>query len=267
MDGAGTISGRWSLAAGRAAIKGCRICHGPTLPGMRLCTQCKAALKRARQETVSELVPARARAVRAPRASKAPPQVEAGPPRAAPNFAEVRAMAIVLSVVAAAAVGYAALRLARAVPATLPSPPVASASAPAVAEPAPATRSEPTVPTAAPLERPTLFVAPASAWQVVRPPAPKRAAEPAPPPPEPPATERFAAATEPPAPQPAVAPVPRPAPVPDRWQLMGDAITRCGREGFFAGVICEQRVRLQYCEGYWGQAAQCPGGIANDHGQ
>ena len=55
MDGAGTISGRWALAAGRAAIKGCHICHGPTLPGMRLCTQCKAALKRARQETVSEL--------------------------------------------------------------------------------------------------------------------------------------------------------------------------------------------------------------------
>lgn len=289
MDGAGTISGRWSLAAGRAAIKGCRICHGPTLPGMRLCTQCKAALKRARQETVSELVPARAPAARAPRASKVAPEVEAAPARApaarapraskaapevgvAPqgagsNFGGARATAIVLSVVAAAGVGYAALRLARAVPATLPSPPVATAPAPA-ADPAPAARSEPTVPAAAPRERPTLFVAPASASQVVRPPAPKRAPEPAPPlPPEPPATARFAAATEPPAPQPAVAPVPLPAPAPDRWQLMTDAITRCGHEGFFAGVICEQRVRLQYCEGYWGQAPQCPSGIANDHGQ
>ena len=177
-------------------------------------------------------------------------------------------MATVLSVVAAAAVGYAALRLARVVPATLPSPPVVSAPAPAAADPAPEARSEPIVPAAVPRERPTLFVAPASASQVVRPPASKRAPEPAPPPPpDQPATARFAAATEPPAPQPAVAPAPRPAPAPDRWQLMADAITRCGREGFLAGVICEQRVRLQYCEGYWGEAAQCPSGIANDHGQ
>lgn len=48
---------------------------------------------------------------------------------------------------------------------------------------------------------------------------------------------------------------------------MADAISQCGRQGFLAGVICEQRVRLQYCEGYWGQAAQCPSGIPNDHGR
>jgi hypothetical protein len=46
---------------------------------------------------------------------------------------------------------------------------------------------------------------------------------------------------------------------------MADAIAQCGREGFFAGVVCEQRVRLQYCEGHWGQAAQCPNGIVNEH--
>jgi hypothetical protein len=48
---------------------------------------------------------------------------------------------------------------------------------------------------------------------------------------------------------------------------MADQVARCGRDGFLAGVICEQRVRLKYCEGYWGQVAQCPSGIANDHGQ
>jgi hypothetical protein len=58
----------------------------------------------------------------------------------------------------------------------------------------------------------------------------------------------------------------REAPAPDRWQVMSDQIARCGREGFFAGVICEQRVRIKYCEGYWGSAPQCPSGIANDHG-
>ena len=48
---------------------------------------------------------------------------------------------------------------------------------------------------------------------------------------------------------------------------MAEGIARCGGENFFAGVICEQKVRLQYCEGYWGRVAQCPNGIANDHGQ
>ena len=80
---------------------------------------------------------------------------------------------------------------------------------------------------------------------------------------------RSATAIEPP---PAPAPVleappqPRPAP-PDRWQLMADAIARCSREDFISGVICEQRVRIDYCDGYWGQVAQCPSGISNDHGR
>ena len=30
-----------------------------------------------------------------------------------------------------------------------------------------------------------------------------------------------------------------------------------GSETFFAGVICEQRVRLRYCEGFWGDVPQC----------
>jgi len=64
----------------------------------------------------------------------------------------------------------------------------------------------------------------------------------------------------------AVSPV-REAPAPDRWQVMADQIVRCGRDGFFAGVMCEQRVRLKYCDGYWGQVAQCPSGIPNDHGR
>ncbi len=271
MDGAGTISGRWALATGRAAIKGCRICQGPTLPGMRLCTQCKAALKRARQETVSELIPApplRAPAARSRRGPKAEPAVEAAPPRARSTLGGARATAIVLSVVAAMAVGYAALRFARAVPATLPAPPVASTAAPAAPAPGPAARPEPAAPVAR--QAPTLFVAPASASRLVRAPAPKRAPEAAPAalPPEPPATARFAAATEPPAAPPVAAPpASSPAPKPNRWQLMAEALAQCGRDGFLAGVICDQRTRLQYCEGYWGQVAQCPNGIPNDHGQ
>jgi len=66
--------------------------------------------------------------------------------------------------------------------------------------------------------------------------------------PAPPPTAPAVATVEPPAPapEPEPAPVVRPAPAPDRWQLMADAIAQCGREGFFAGVIYEQRVRIQY---------------------
>ena len=44
---------------------------------------------------------------------------------------------------------------------------------------------------------------------------------------------------------------------------MRDALTQCDREGVFAGVICGQKVRIQYCEGYWGKVATCPGPTAN----
>jgi hypothetical protein len=88
--------------------------------------------------------------------------------------------------------------------------------------------------------------------------------------PAPPPVDRFPAAIEPaaPPPVPQPAPAPRPAPPPrDRWQIMADEIAQCGRDGFFSGVICEQKIRIKYCEGYWGQTAQCPSGIPNDHGQ
>lgn len=135
MDGAGTISGRWALAAGRAAIEGCRICHGPTLPGTRLCTQCKAALKRARQETVSELVPPLKRS--APRAGtrqRAPRATVAAPERARISPLALRGTALVLLLFAAVAVAFGALRFAQpaaslpdaqeaqAVPSATPSP-------------------------------------------------------------------------------------------------------------------------------------------------
>jgi hypothetical protein len=38
----------------------------------------------------------------------------------------------------------------------------------------------------------------------------------------------------------------------------GEALGRCANEGGFSGFICDQRVRLASCEGYWGRVAQCP---------
>ena len=239
---------------------------------MRLCTQCKAALKRARQETVSELIPAPARTRSARdvrRAAATKPRAEPAHARSQHRFGASRIAAIVLCVVAAAGVGYGALHFVRSTPAALPMPPVA---APSIPDPAPAPAAAPLAeakPAPPRTEAVTPFVPPLqrSPSKPAERAATKRVADPPPPVPEAPTIARFAAATEPPTPQPAPEPpAPRPAPAPDRWQLMADAIDKCGREGFLAGVICEQRVRLQYCEGYWGKAAQCPSGIVNDHG-
>ena len=35
------------------------------------------------------------------------------------------------------------------------------------------------------------------------------------------------------------------------------ALKKCSDEKFVAGVICEQKARLRYCEGKWGQVPQC----------
>ena len=57
------------------------------------------------------------------------------------------------------------------------------------------------------------------------------------------------------------------APILDRWQLLTAGLGRCAGDDLFARGSCEQLARVQYCEGYWGQVAMCPGGIGNDHGQ
>ncbi len=80
----------------------------------------------------------------------------------------------------------------------------------------------------------------------------------------PPAAEPSIAATQPdpaPRPQPEAAPAPA---APDRWQLLSEAVARCAGEGVLGGVICEQRARWQYCDGYWGKVAQCPGAMTSD---
>jgi hypothetical protein len=48
---------------------------------------------------------------------------------------------------------------------------------------------------------------------------------------------------------------------------MIDAIARCPRDDISNRVSCEQRLRAQYCEGHWGQVAQCASIPYSDHGQ
>jgi hypothetical protein len=49
---------------------------------------------------------------------------------------------------------------------------------------------------------------------------------------------------------------------------MSEELRRCQSESFLARVVCDQRVRLRFCDGYWGKVAQCPGNVVNpDRGQ
>ena len=270
MDGAGTLSGRWALGAGRAPTSGCAICHGPRLPGARLCAPCKAALKRARLETVADLVPVPADAAAAAEAArrrraKARSAAKASRPR---RRQRLLVPALAIAVAALAAGGYLALRVAR----PTVDPVAASTTSRTQRTPVPVVHADPPV------------VVPAEAKSLVEPPAPPPhpayAAHPArvaqkriveAPTVNTAPVDRFPPPTQPVvatpvAPADMVLPA-REAPAPDRWQVMADQVARCGRESFLAGVICEQRVRLKYCEGYWGVAAQCPSGVPNDHGQ
>jgi hypothetical protein len=53
----------------------------------------------------------------------------------------------------------------------------------------------------------------------------------------------------------------------DRWRRMEEEASRCTREDFIARVVCGQRVRFRYCDGYWGKVTQCPANPAPERGQ
>lgn len=43
---------------------------------------------------------------------------------------------------------------------------------------------------------------------------------------------------------------------PTRWQSMDEALAACSG-GFFERVLCRQRTRIAFCDGYWGRVPQC----------
>ncbi|MEP7062438.1 MAG: hypothetical protein ABI881_08565 [Betaproteobacteria bacterium] len=66
-----------------------------------------------------------------------------------------------------------------------------------------------------------------------------------------------------PAPEPraAAAPAAKAAPRADRWAQMANEMNACAGN-FLERVVCEQKVRIHYCDGYWGKVPQCPTGPA-----
>jgi hypothetical protein len=245
----------------------CPICGKQTLPGAKLCGPCRAALKRARDDSVWDMPGAPSTPVAA-----SPDAVELTPAQASrwvlgsrrfPGWRAITAAALLIAIGAAAGT-----ILARSGDAPREHD-AAAAPAPAVITAAPAA--------AAPLaDAPPPGEAPSASVPVhediVQPPRhePPHPAKPTRPPQEPPPAAPAPALEPPPVVEPtksAPAPVreaPRPA---DPWQRMKEALARCGAEDLFARIGCEYRVRTTFCDGHWGENAQCPGAPVNDHGQ
>jgi len=43
---------------------------------------------------------------------------------------------------------------------------------------------------------------------------------------------------------------------------MDTELRACGNVNFLEKVVCEQRIRNRYCDGFWGKVPQCPAGPA-----
>lgn len=245
----------------------CSICGKATGPGALLCRPCKAALKRARHLTVQDF-PGTPATVTMPGFLPSLPRSHAMPARAAApreDAGDTRRR-LVLAAIAIALLAAAAYVGQRGMAADDPGARHAAAPAPVI--PVPPTAVPPAAPTTAapatvgadlPVAAP-----PPSHGLAVRSPPPAAARAPAksrmasaPVPPTPPPPEVRSAALEVAEPVPPLPVLPAPPP-PDRWQTMADSLKRCENEGGFSGFICDQRVRLESCEGYWGRVAQCP---------
>jgi hypothetical protein len=270
----------------------CMICGGQTLPGAKLCLPCRAALRRARDDTISELLPLPRRREafafsHSPDIGRAAPLAPAARPvteravagsrsRRRLSSAQLHAAAVVAFVTAAgvltfimarelqrertpAGVADSVVQMAEpksVTPRVSPSTMLGNARDEMRSASAPVDFAEPDLPIApSPVERKS--ARPFKARGIAAKAPVVLDPLPAPAPVDPPLIITAA----PPAP----APIVRVAP-PDRVQLLAGALAKCTGD-FLARFGCEHRTRAQHCEGQWGQNPQCPAGISNDHGQ
>jgi len=262
----------------------CLICGRRSLPGAKLCADCRAARKRAFAATVTQpllmaaagskgqrlLRPSQSVAATVRRAAEQSLFVKP-PPVAKPTVARFRRADFVLLLAALGAMAvsgvYAAHRLHAPRNSDAPGP---------IAQPEGADRQAP--PTGMSVA-PTLTALKPSAAEPSAAPVTDAAPEhanktdaarrPA-------ARQRIAVAASAPL-QPlgrlaAVSPVApaveaaAPSP-PNPLEAINDGLVRCASGNFLDRGACDSRVRQQYCGGYWGRVPQCPIGIVSDHGQ
>ena len=253
---------------GRDARASCRICGQPSLPAVRLCAQCKAALKRVRHDTVSQQMPMSRRTRGGDRSRRKAREAEfeaiEGLPRRAISWGGIRFPLVLGAMVAiVGSAGYFIVRQIHAAtppdPAPLSDAPVGAVAIATQPRAAPVNSvnvapSPPPTDVAEPAGAPPVPAKPRSAVRAkavpvpMGPPAPEAAPEPPPPP------VVVAAAPPPPAPRPL-----------DKMQLLAQAFAQCPQESLLPRMICEQKARLQFCDGYWGRSPQCPNGAPENN--
>jgi hypothetical protein len=265
-------------ASRRERTTACAICRQPTAAGDRLCAPCNAALKRARDSTISEaILPARR--------GRRRPAADAPAPEVAPVVAALpRSRWIARGAWAACALtlfvaGGAWLAHTRGIAGTIaPRYAIDGPDTSAATIQAASTTVAPAPSAAAPVEK---SVAPVTAVVDEEPARPDprtlpstitmprgngtMADTPSAPAPAPPVTPPSPVVDTPLPPPVAVAP-PAPRPAPDRWQRLADQIARCASEDLFARTMCEESLRLEHCQGQWGRVAACPPRAERDYG-
>ena len=258
----------------------CAICRQPATAGDRLCAPCRAALKRARDSTVSDaMMPKRRPRRRVEAAPAAAPSASAIADPAATPAAQINWLARGIAVSLAGALFVAGgvwLMHARSNAGTIAprysvAPPESSAETIAAAA---ATRPAPVAPVHAD-KAPSAVVDHDDASRTLDPRAlpssitmPRGRAE----------TDALAAAalTQPVAPPPAPvveAPLPPPVvvaqaqarPAPDRWQRLAAELERCPGETV-RRALCQEALRIEHCEGHWGRVAACPAKVEREYG-
>jgi len=269
----------------------CRICGRATPRGAKLCLQCVAAVKRARHETVitTQILPKAGpgSAYLPSRRARAPARTflarSSWLPTKPGGWGLIAAFALFGAAIGATA--YLAIQeiaekpVAMGVPSLATDPPALHSNVELHSEPAVAESSVATVDSD---EAPSVGAAPRVSEPVQRAPAPERRSPRkranathtakretranAAPTPSLPAQQAAAenvivesvqAGPPPTLASNAIAPVP---PVRERWAGMNAALAACSQENFIAGVLCTERVRLEYCDGFWGQVPQCRAG-------
>jgi hypothetical protein len=262
----------------------CLICGRTCLPGAKLCSDCSSARKRAFAATVTQpllaaagvrserslLRPSQSVAATVRRSAERARTVAAPAEAALPGVSKQLEWMIVAAALTALAVIVAIVAWHRHAARPVDSAPVAevdsarivSTPATTLVPPELAPKSVAEVPPVSPHDVMPIgeSVTPPKAESVRRASVkaktiaePQQAVAEVPPP-------TVAAAPAPPPPA-----APREAAAPDPLQQMRDALAQCSG-GIFDRILCDQRVRREYCEGRWGQVPQCTRS-SGDHGQ
>lgn len=244
-------------ALGAAQSVNCEFCGTPVLTGAKLCKACRSALKRARNEPTSVLSPLVKRATDTIERRKARKSAKAGngdksaiviPPPVGRRRSATPALVGTL-LAAVCITGYAILQVSEHAP-----PPEHAIPGP---ESSPVAQSPATPP-----------AVPAALAPIVLPPE----AEPEPAPHLAPrahgAVRRLVVAPDSvPTPIAAPAPIIQQAPPPalpkvqsppDRRAQLRNAFAQCTQDDVLAKAYCEQRARIDLCDGLWGSVPQCP---------